>query len=192
MKRIEERKDQCLTQENSVPEQPLKNLRWFDIGIITLIMFGEFIVRLQHKYIGVCPRFHSNQWDINKYSQWGAGYSSNFTLQIIPNLSDYISLIRHFDFKQLLIRLKYPLQPSFVAYSSLPFCSRRTFISSIKRRYNYFSPQVLAILTLDTRCWACSYFINFMAALHIASKWESVGFDLQDIMWTCLSQLSPM
>ena len=29
------------------PEQPLKELRWFDIGIVTLIMFGQFIVRLQ-------------------------------------------------------------------------------------------------------------------------------------------------
>ena len=27
------------------PEQPLKELRWFDIGIVTLIMFGQFIVR---------------------------------------------------------------------------------------------------------------------------------------------------
>ena len=29
------------------PEQPLKELRWFDIGIVTLIMFGQFIVCLQ-------------------------------------------------------------------------------------------------------------------------------------------------
>ena len=33
------------------PEQPLKNLRWFDIGIVTLIMFGQFIVRSTEIYL---------------------------------------------------------------------------------------------------------------------------------------------
>ena len=33
------------------PEQPLKDLRWFDIGIVTLIMFGQFIVRSTQMYL---------------------------------------------------------------------------------------------------------------------------------------------
>ena len=33
------------------PEQPLKELRWFDIGIVTLIMFGQFIVRSTQMYL---------------------------------------------------------------------------------------------------------------------------------------------
>ena len=45
------------------PEQPLKNLRWFDIGIVTLIMFGQFIVRSTRNIFGKfgSKRFHSNQ-----------------------------------------------------------------------------------------------------------------------------------
>ena len=27
------------------PKQPLKELKWFDIGIVTAILFGQFIVR---------------------------------------------------------------------------------------------------------------------------------------------------
>lgn len=27
------------------PKQPLKELKWFDIGIVTIILFGQFIVR---------------------------------------------------------------------------------------------------------------------------------------------------
>ena len=52
------------------PEQPLKNLRWFDIGIITIIMFGQFIV--------------------NTASE-GAAYSSELTGYSL-SLSDYLSL----------------------------------------------------------------------------------------------------
>ena len=33
------------------PDQPLKELRWFDIGIVTLIMFGQFIVRSTQMYL---------------------------------------------------------------------------------------------------------------------------------------------
>ena len=27
------------------PKQPLKELKWFDIGIVTAILFGQFIIR---------------------------------------------------------------------------------------------------------------------------------------------------
>ena len=36
------------------PDQPLKELRWFDIGIVTLIMFGQFIVRSTQCIWPVC------------------------------------------------------------------------------------------------------------------------------------------
>ncbi len=28
------------------PKQPLKELKWFDIGIVTAILFGQFIIQL--------------------------------------------------------------------------------------------------------------------------------------------------
>ena len=40
------------------PDQPLKELRWFDIGIVTLIMFGQFIVRSTQMYLAsLSPSF---------------------------------------------------------------------------------------------------------------------------------------
>ena len=91
------------------PEQPLKNLRWFDIGIVTLIMFGQFIVRSTQIYLAsLAPSVSTaiSETSTNTASE-GAGYSSNFTLQIILLTLAIIYLwIRHFDFKQLPIRLK--------------------------------------------------------------------------------------
>ena len=92
------------------PEQPLKNLRWFDIGIVTLIMFGQFIVRSTEMYLAsLSPTVATTvtETSTNTASE-GAGYSSNFTLQIILLTLAIIYLwIRHFDFKQLPIRLKW-------------------------------------------------------------------------------------
>ena len=67
------------------PEQPLKELRWFDIGIVTLIMFGQFIVRSTQMYLAsLSPSLSTaiSETSTNTASE-GAAYSSNFTLQII-------------------------------------------------------------------------------------------------------------
>ena len=63
------------------PEQPLKNLRWFDIGIVTLIMFGQFIVRSTEMYLAsLSPTVATTvtETSTNTASE-GAGYSSNYT-----------------------------------------------------------------------------------------------------------------
>ena len=92
------------------PDQPLKELRWFDIGIVTLIMFGQFIVRSTQMYLASLSLSLStaiSETSTNTASE-GAAYSSNFTLQIILLALAIIYLwIRHFDFKQLPIRLKW-------------------------------------------------------------------------------------
>lgn len=130
------------------PEQPLKNLRWFDIGIVTLIMFGEFIVRSTQIYLAsLAPSVSTaiSETSTNTASE-GAGYSSNFTLQIILLTLAIIYLwIRHFDFKQLLIRLKWSVLfwvPFIFAISGL-FAD---MVSTLSGQYNYFSPQVLAYI----------------------------------------------
>ena len=75
------------------PEQPLKNLWWFDIGIITLIMFGQFIVRSPQMYMAsLSPTIYTtiSETETNTASE-GVAYSSQLT-GYSPNLSDYISL----------------------------------------------------------------------------------------------------
>ena len=128
------------------PEQPLKNLRWFDIGIVTLIMFGQFTVRSTEIYLAsLAPTVATTvtETSTNTASE-GAGYSSNFTLQIILLTLVIIYLwIRHFDFKQLPIRLKWYVLfwVSFI-FTIMDFFA--DMVSTLSGQYNYFSPQVLA------------------------------------------------
>ena len=92
------------------PEQPLKELRWFDICIITLIMFGQFIVRSTQMYMAsLSPTISTTMSETaTNTAREGTGYSSNFNLQLILLALALVYLwIRHFDFKQLPIRLKW-------------------------------------------------------------------------------------
>ena len=131
------------------PEQPLKELRSFDIGIVTLIMFGQFIVRSTEMYLAsLSPSVSTaiSETSTNTASE-GAGYSSNFTLQVILLVLAIIYLwIRHFDFKQLPIRLKW----SVLFWVPFIFAIMGLFadmVSTLSGQYNYFSPQVLAFIS---------------------------------------------
>ena len=131
------------------PEQPLKELRWFDIGIVTLIMFGQFIVRSTQMYMAsLSPTISTaiSETSTNTASE-GAAYSSNFSLQLILLALALTYLwIRHFDFKQLPIRLKWTV----LFWGSFIFAIMGLFadmVSTLSGQYNYFSPLVLAFIS---------------------------------------------
>lgn len=131
------------------PEQPLKELRWFDIGMVTLIMFGQFIVRSTQMYMAsLSPTISTTMSETatNTVSK-GAAYSSNFSLQLILLFLALVYLwIRHFDFKQLPIRLKWSVLfwvPFIFAIMGL----LADVVSTLSGQYNYFSPQVLAFVS---------------------------------------------
>ena len=131
------------------PDQPLKELRWFDIGIVTLIMFGQFIVRSTQMYMAsLSPNLSTaiSETSTNTASE-GAAYSSNFSLQLILLALALTYLwIRHFDFKQLPIRLKW----SVLFWVPFIFAIMGLFadlVSTLSGQYNYFSPQVLAFIS---------------------------------------------
>ena len=131
------------------PEQPLKELRWFDIGMVTLIMFGQFIVRSTQMYMAsLSPTISTTMSETatNTVSK-GAAYSSNFSLQLILlSLALVYLWIRHFDFKQLPIRLKWSVLfwvPFIFAIMGL----LADMVSTLSGQYNYFSPQVLAFIS---------------------------------------------
>lgn len=131
------------------PDQPLKELRWFDIGIVTLIMFGQFIVRSTQMYLAsLSPSLSTAISETSTITaSEGAAYSSNFTLQIILLALAIIYLwIRHFDFKQLPIRLKW----SVLFWVPFIFAIMGLFadmVSTLSGQYNYFSPQVLGFIS---------------------------------------------
>ena len=131
------------------PEQPLKELRWFDIGMVTLIMFGQFIVRSTQMYMAsLSPTISTTMSETatNTVSK-GAAYSSNFSLQLILlSLALVYLWIRHFDFKQLPIRLKWSVLfwvPFIFAIMGL----LADVVSTLSGQYNYFSPKVLAFVS---------------------------------------------
>lgn len=89
------------------PSKPLKYLRWFDIVIITIIMFGQFIIRSTELFLAnTFPTgVSSTVGTVRQAASEGAAYFSNFTLQaILLTVTLLYLLIRNYDFKQLPIR----------------------------------------------------------------------------------------
>ena len=91
------------------PKEKLKYLRWFDILIVTCIMFGIFIITSTQIFIGLLqsdPQAIQDSAESMDIASDGAAYTGNFTLQsILLIIALLYLLIRNFDFKQLKIRL---------------------------------------------------------------------------------------
>ena len=88
------------------PKQPLKELKWFDIGIVTAILFGQFIVRSTQLFLASFQPVAQTAvaTSSSNTASEGAAYSSNMTLQLILlALALLYLLLRRFDFKQLLM-----------------------------------------------------------------------------------------
>ena len=82
------------------PTKPLRYLRWFDILIITVLMFGLFIIRSTELFLA--SMFPTDLSSASDTVGEGAAYLSNFTLQVILlTLALLYLLIRNYDFKQL-------------------------------------------------------------------------------------------
>ena len=131
------------------PKQPLKELKWFDIGIVTAILFGQFIIRLDPAVLASFQPVTQTAvaTSSSNTASEGAAYSSNMTLQLILlALALLYLLLRRFDFKQLLIRFKWS---TLIWCPAL--CSDGTFgdvISTVSGEYNYLSPSLGPISTL--------------------------------------------
>lgn len=82
------------------PKQPLKELKWFDIGIVTVILFGQFIVRSTQLFLASFQPVAQTAVATSSSStaSEGAAYSSNMTLQLILlALALLYLLLRRFD-----------------------------------------------------------------------------------------------
>lgn len=126
------------------PEK-LKYLAWYDLLIITVIMFGQFIVtstELLIESLKPASQF-AQQYTDTVSSSDGAAYSSNFTLQVVLLIIALLYLfIRNFDFKQL----KISLRPSVIIWTLILFSTVglfSDFITTVSGEYNYFDPSLL-------------------------------------------------
>ena len=85
------------------PAKPLRYLKWFDILIITVLMFGEFIIRSTQQFMeSLSPSTISSVAETTtNVASDGAAYSSNFTFQLMMlGITFLYLLIRNYDFKQ--------------------------------------------------------------------------------------------
>ena len=124
------------------PTKPLRYLRWFDILIITVLMFGQFIIRSTELFLAsMFPTGLSTTMDtVSNTVGEGVGYSSNFTLQVILlTLTFLYLLIRNYDFKQLPIRWTWSLLfwvPFIFAIVGL----FGDLVTTLTGEYNYLNP----------------------------------------------------
>lgn len=131
------------------PKEPLKTLKWYDLLIVTIIMFGEFIIRSTQQFLQslqpVTEVAQQYTETTTSYSD-GAAYSSNFTLQVILLAIALLYLvIRHYDFKQLKIRFHW----SVLIWVPLLFTIVGLFgdvITTLIGEYNYFDPALVPFM----------------------------------------------
>ena len=130
------------------PSKPLKYLRWFDIVIITIIMFGQFIIRSTELFLAnTFPTGASSTvGTVRQATSEGATYFSNFTLQtILLTVTLLYLLIRNYDFKQLPIRWSW----SVLIWVPLIFAVVGIFgdiVTTLSGEYNYFNPQLIPFI----------------------------------------------
>ena len=67
------------------PAKPWKYLKWFDILIVTVLMFGEFVIRSTQQFMeSLSPlTLTSVAETTTNVASDGAAYSSNFTFQLM-------------------------------------------------------------------------------------------------------------
>ena len=132
------------------PEKPLKELKWYDIAIVTTIMFGQFIVWSTQAFIAsfqpVGQAVSTATETATNTATDGAAYSSNFTLQIILlALALAYLLLRNFDFKQLPIRFKW----SVLLWVPFIFAIVGLFgdiVTTVSGEYDYFNVNLFAYI----------------------------------------------
>ena len=130
-------------------KEPLKTLKWYDILIVTIIMFEEFIIRSTQQFQqSLQPETKVAQQyteTTTSYSD-GAADSSDFTLQVILLAIALLYLvIRHYDFKQLKIHFHW----SFLIWEPVLFTIVGLFgdvVTTLIDEYNYFDPALVPFM----------------------------------------------
>ena len=132
------------------PSQPLKYLKWFDIVIVTALLFGQFIYRSTELYLAsLSPSTTAAVTDTaSKTASDGVAYSSNLELQILMlALTIAYLILRRFDFKQLLIHLSWSVL-FWVPFIFAVMGILADTVTTLSGEYNYFDPQLWKYIDL--------------------------------------------
>ena len=130
------------------PKEPLRHLRWFDMLIVTAILFGQFAYRSTQLYIAsLMPQVETAAVaeEVRDTAVTGVAYSENMSLQLTLLAIALIYLvIRRFDFKQLPIRFNLGVlfwTPVIFILMGLTADA----VTSLSGGYNYFTTEILSI-----------------------------------------------
>lgn len=132
------------------PTQPLKYLKWFDIVVVTALLFGQFIHRSTELYLAsLSPSTTTAVADAtSKTANDGAAYSSNLELQLLMlALTVVYLLFRRFDFKQLRIRLSWSVL-FWIPFIFAVMGILADIVTTFSGEYNYFNPQLWKYIDL--------------------------------------------
>ena len=127
------------------PKEPLRHLRWFDMLIVTAILFGQFAYRSTQLYIAsLMPQVETAAAteEVRDTAVTGVAYSENMSLQLTLLAIALIYLvIRRFDFKQLPIRFNLGVlfwTPVIFILMGLTADA----VTSLSGGYNYFTTEI--------------------------------------------------
>ena len=152
------------------PKEKTKNLHFYDVIIITLILFGEFIIRSNQLFLDSLNAVKSamfyafplspillsqNTESITETvaetvdtATEGVAYSSNLQFQFFMLLLVFLYLIvRNFDFKQIPFRFKLSVIPWYFVLLAIMGLSADVLYLLFDNGYNYFTKEVL--LSMD-------------------------------------------
>ncbi len=120
----------------------------YDILIVTIIMFGEFIIRSTQQFLQslqpVTEVAQQYTETTTSYSD-GTAYSSNFTYGDFTSDCTLYLVIRHYDFKQLKVRFHW----SVLIWVPLLFTIVGLFgdvVTTLSGEYNYFDPALVPFM----------------------------------------------
>lgn len=126
--------------ERMHPRQPLKNLKWFDILIVTGILFGWFIYTSTQTWLSQSNARGQVLRASASEDVWL--YANNLKLQILfLVLALLYLLLRHYDFKQLQLRLSWSLLWAPLIFAMVGLAS--DLVATLAGSYNYFDPRIL-------------------------------------------------
>lgn len=146
-----------------LPREKTKNLRWFDVIIITLILFGKFIVISTQMYLDTLkPAVEAAATAVTEaatevaeatteVSSEGAAYSSNLSFQAKMLAIVFIYLfIRNFDFKQIPFKLNLKVIPQYLVLFFIMGLSADILYMIFDNGYNYFTAESLSHIDLTS------------------------------------------
>ena len=130
------------------PSKSLSPLKWFGIFIVTVLMFGEFLIRsIQQFMASLSPSTLTNFAETRtNVDSDRVAYSSNFTFKLMMlGITFLYLLIRNYDFKQLPIRWNW----STIFWVPFIFALVGLFgdlVTTLTGKYNYFNPDLFAYI----------------------------------------------